>query len=125
MDFILEKTKVSQNGPLKILLAIKDVNGNFKTSSDFTGIKLTVKERNEYNPDVYDDMSGLTNIAIPVSAILDQPETYEGSQYNFEWESSPELPEMFPKRKWSYIVHLAFAIAGRHASVWECELLTN
>lgn len=125
MDFILEKTSVSQNGPLKILLAIKDVNGNFKTSSDFTGIKLTVKERNEYNPDVYDDMTGLTNIAIPVSAILDQPETYEGTQYNFKWESPPELPEMFPKRKWSYIVHLAFAIAGRHDSVWERELLTN
>lgn len=125
MDFILEKTRVSQDGPLKILLAIKDINGNFKTSSDFTGIKLTVKERNEFNPDVYDDMTGLTDVEIPLTAILDEPETYNNQQYNFDWESNQNMPEMFPKRKWSYIVHLAFAIAGRHDSVWECELLTN
>lgn len=125
MDFILEKTKVSQDGPLKILLAIKDINGNFKTSSDFTGITLTVKERNIYDPNVYDNMTGLTDIAIPLSSILNTPQTYQTFQYNFEWESGPTLPELFPKRKWSYIVHLEFGISGKHPSVWEGELQTN
>lgn len=125
MDFTLEKTKVLQDGPIKILLALKDIDGNLKTSDDYTGIKLTVKERDEYDPDVYNDMTGLTDIVIPISCILDTPGTYDGTEYNFEYEAAPTLPNLFPKRRWSYIIHFEFEIPGKKSSVWEHEFITN